>query len=350
MKYKLENIGLATKEIGKIPHIEAVKKYLPEILEPLWDNGFSKTGKVPFTAAIFNMETGVRLKQIIAYFQYLPALRNAEVIFANELDWGMARTGNQDITREFASSLGMNYAYGVEFLTTKAGQNNNTLGLHGNAILSKFPLERVKIVHLPIEYDWFYKEGDSRLGVRNAVLAEAHIGSLGRVGLVSAHLENRTTPEGRRQQLAYLLDQVDAHFGKELPVLIGGDMNTNTVDGNSDTQMQYLADHPGEQWQRIGQIPSWEPQLDYAASRGFAYGQCNVLEKPTRRKPMNDGRTVVLNLDWFYERGLKCSESMRIESIFHCNGLRTPPDEVRTYQGQELSDHDIVLVTCEGLV
>jgi endonuclease/exonuclease/phosphatase family metal-dependent hydrolase len=326
--------------------MEALKKYVPEILKPQGDNSFSSQGKIPFRAAVFNFERGTYLKQILAYFTYHPLLRDADVVFGNELDCGMARTGNADITREFAASLGMNYAYGVEFVTFRAGQDGNREGLHGNAIFSKFPLERIKRVALPIEYEWFYKKGDPRLGTRIAVMAEIQAGDMGPVGLVSVHLENRTDPGGRKRQLEYLLNEAEAHFGPDMPVLIGGDMNTNTVDGNEDAQMTYLADHPGEQWRRIGHIPSWEPQMDYAASRGFLYTDCNILEKTTRRKPMEDGRTVLLNLDWFYQRGLECRAPVKVESIFHTNGLKDIPDEVRRYQGQEMADHDMVLIRC----
>jgi endonuclease/exonuclease/phosphatase family metal-dependent hydrolase len=343
--YRQEHIAPAIRDMGTLSHMEVLKKHLPEILEGRGDNRFSSRGKLPFRAAVFNFEEGTCLEQIRAYFTYHPLLREAEVIFGNELDCGMARTGNLDISREFASALGMNYAYGVEFVSCRAGLEGNREGLHGNAIFSKFPLERIKLVHLPIEYEWFYHKNDSRLGCRMAVMAEIRAGGAA-VGLVSVHLENRTTPGGRKRQLEYLLTQVDAHFGPDMPVLIGGDMNTNTVDGNDNSQMVYLADHPGEQWRRIGQIPFWEPQMDHAVSRGFSYEDCNIPEKVTRRKPMEDGRTVLLNLDWFYQRGLECRDPVRVESIFHPNGFRNPPGEILRYRGQELSDHDMVLISC----
>jgi endonuclease/exonuclease/phosphatase family metal-dependent hydrolase len=259
----------------------------------------------------------------------------------------MERTGNLHITRCLAQSLGMNYAYGVEFLSLKAAEQGEGLGLHGNAILSKFPLERVTIVRLPVEYEWFhYKGNDRRLGLRMAVLAEADLGGGFKAGLVSVHLENRAGPEGRKRQMEALLAAIEAHFPGDMPVLMGGDMNTNTVDGNSESQMQELSLNPGEQWRRIGQIPSWEPLMDYAASRGFSYADCNSMEKPTRRKPMDDGRTVLLNLDWFFQRGFSCSAPVRVESIFHCNGFGETPEEILSYQGRELSDHDIVMIRC----
>ncbi|MDR0451342.1 MAG: hypothetical protein LBH26_08760 [Treponema sp.] len=345
-----ENVRRALDSIrsGRLSHAGAIEKHLPQILDVNVSNSASKTGPFPFKAAVFNMERGATIKEIVAYFKYCPALCDVSVIFANELDWGMGRTQNACIAGDFAEALGFNYAYGVEFVTEKAGREGNREGLHGNAVFSRFPLESPKLIRLPIKYEWFNKEGDRRLGMRNAVLVAADTPE-GKIGLVSVHLENRTTPLGRKEQIEFLLNEAESHFERNTPVLIGGDMNSNTVDGDRDGEMRYLADHPGEMWRRIGRVPDYEPQLDYAASRGFSYADCNILEKTTRRKPMDDGRTVALNLDWFYQRGLSCSNPVKIESIFHKNGLAGAPEEVLAYQGREMSDHDIVLVSCGGL-
>jgi endonuclease/exonuclease/phosphatase family metal-dependent hydrolase len=347
--YKQEEMLRAVKALQTMPHRAALEKYIPGLLEPDEDSGIARAPAScgAFSAAVFNMEAGRRFKEIQAYLRCHPLLKGLDVIFANELDWGMARTGNLHITRELALSLNMNYAYGVEFLSVRTGESGSGLGLHGNAILSKFPLSRIKIVRLPEEYDWFhYKENDSRLGLRMAVLADADLGGGVKAGLVSVHLENRTTPEGRKRQMEFLLDELESHYPADMPILMGGDMNTNTVDGGDDSQMQCLSDDPDEQWRRIGQIPSWEPLMDCAASRGLGYGDCNIAAKPTRRKPMEDGRTLILNLDWFFQRGFSCSDPVRVESIFHPNGFGDAPEEVLSYQGRELSDHDIVMIRC----
>jgi endonuclease/exonuclease/phosphatase family metal-dependent hydrolase len=343
--YNLEELRKAVKAVGTMPHLEALETFMPGLLEADMDSGISRGAALPFSAAVFNMEAGRRFTEIRAYLQYHPLLKNLDVIFANELDWGMERTGKLHISRELAQSLGMNYAFGVEFLSLKAAEQGE--GLHGNAILSQFPLSRIKIVRLPLEYEWFhYKEDDRRLGLRMAVLADADLGGGFKAGLVSVHLENRAGPEGRKRQMEFLLDAVAAHYPEGMPVLMGGDMNTNTVDGNSGAQMQELSLDASGQWRRIGEIPSWEPLMDYAASRGFSYADCNIMEKPTRRKPMEDGRTLILNLDWFFQRGFSCSNPVRVESIFHCDGFGPAPEEILSYQGRELSDHDIVMVRC----
>lgn len=346
ISYPEENLALAVKEMGSMPHMEVLEKRLPEILACDCSNEFSKTGNFPFKAAVFNIERGAYLKQILAYFRCHTLLRDVDVIFANEVDCGMARTGNLDIPREFAGALGMNFAYAVEFLSLEAGRKGNGPGFHGNAVFSRFPLSRIKALRLPIEYEWFHWQAEPRLGTRCAVLAEIEPSPGLRMGLVCVHLENRTTPRGRKEQMRFLLDEAEAHFGRDMPVLLGGDLNTLCYDGSRGEGLSCLAAHPGEQLRRLGQVPSWEPLLDYAASRGFGYEDCNIQEKPTCRDPLQDGRTVLLNLDWFLCRAAACSRPLRVESIFRCKSLVDPPEEVYSYYGQELADHDIVLVTC----
>ena len=73
-------------------------------------------------------------------------LKDADVIILNEMDIGMARSDNQHTTRLMAYFLGMNYAWGLEFVELTPGTdedryNANGLedfhGLHGNAFLTK---------------------------------------------------------------------------------------------------------------------------------------------------------------------------------------------------------------------
>ena len=95
----------------------------------------------------------------------LRTLRDADVIILNEADLGMKRTDYLDVTSELAHALGMNYVFGVEFvevdrlddlgvekvqledpaLAKQMQQDlkpdpSRCLGLHGNAILSRYPI------------------------------------------------------------------------------------------------------------------------------------------------------------------------------------------------------------------
>ncbi len=215
-------------------------------------------------------------KQIL---QQVALLRQADVIVLNEVDWGLKRTNYRNIAAELASALHMNYAYGVEFVevdpialgteefeevsaedraklkTQIAVDKSRYRGLHGSAILSRFPLENVRLQpfeHQP--HDWYKQERESvqpleagkrkagelvfrekvqreiRRGGRTMLTAEIVDDRLpgGRMTIVATHLEDKTKPEGRRKQLEELLHRISA---VEATVVVAGDMNTSTHDG-----------------------------------------------------------------------------------------------------------------------
>jgi endonuclease/exonuclease/phosphatase family metal-dependent hydrolase len=206
-------------------------------------------------------------------------MKDADVIVLNEVDWGMKRTDYRNIAAELATALGMNYAYGVEFveidpialgiekfeeleekdrkeLATEISVNPGRYrGLHGSAILSRFPLENVRLQPFANQpHDWYKQELESvkpieqgkrkagELVFREKVQREVRRGGRmmltaeivderfpdGRVTIVATHLEDRTTPEGRRKQLEELLARVK---GINNAVVVAGDMNTSTHDG-----------------------------------------------------------------------------------------------------------------------
>jgi len=205
-------------------------------------------------------------------------LQQSDVIVLNEVDWGLKRTGYRNVAAELASALGMNYAYGVEFIEVDPialgtetfdglGPEERAQlvaqikvdparykGLHGTAILSRFPLENVRLVpfkHQP--YDWYKGEKEGvrplewgkrkaseiaflekvtrqiRRGGRMMLVADAVDTELpgGRMTIVATHLEARAKPDGREEQLGELLAQV-----KDIsnPLVVAGDMNTSTRD------------------------------------------------------------------------------------------------------------------------
>ncbi|WP_158789858.1 endonuclease/exonuclease/phosphatase family protein [Granulicella sp. L46] len=206
-------------------------------------------------------------------------LQSADVIELNELDWGMKRTDYQAVVKELANALKMNWAYGVEFievdpkvlgLQSFANVKNETerkeletlfsvdkdrvLGMHGTAILSRYPLRDVKLVPFKYQaYDWYNAEkkygaleagkrksaslifGEAivrevRRGGRTNLIATIDVPELPeqKVTIIATHLENRTTPKGRVQQADELLDMIRPIRN---PLIVAGDMNTTGRDG-----------------------------------------------------------------------------------------------------------------------
>jgi endonuclease/exonuclease/phosphatase family metal-dependent hydrolase len=211
--------------------------------------------------------------------QQVALMKQADVIVLNEVDWGMKRTDYRNVAADLAQALQMNYAYGVEFvevdpialglekfeelspedrakLTREISVDKMRYkGLHGTAILGRFPLENVRLEpfeHQP--HDWYEDELKSvspveagkrkageiafqekvlrevRRGGRmmlTAEIADARIPG-GRLTIIATHLEDKTKPEGRRKQLEELLARIKETNG---PVVLAGDMNTSTQDG-----------------------------------------------------------------------------------------------------------------------
>jgi endonuclease/exonuclease/phosphatase family metal-dependent hydrolase len=218
-------------------------------------------------------------------------LSQSDILILNEVDWGMGRSGYRDVARALASALHMNYVYGVEFaevdplklgtdqLTAEDVGNDEELekelnaelradatrykGLHGSAILSRYPISNVSVLRLPVCHDWFGEEVHSvskieqgkrlgsdkiflekiereiRRGGRIAILADLKISDIpgGTLTVVDAHLENKCTPECRRKQLDAILDSIE---GVKTPLVLAGDLNTTGADA-SHLSVAYIA-------------------------------------------------------------------------------------------------------------
>jgi hypothetical protein len=64
---------------------------------------FKGTGKEKIV--FLNAERGRYLDEIEAYFEYHPGLKDASIILLNEIDVGMARSGNRNNAKEFGERL-----------------------------------------------------------------------------------------------------------------------------------------------------------------------------------------------------------------------------------------------------
>jgi endonuclease/exonuclease/phosphatase family metal-dependent hydrolase len=183
----------------------------------------------------------------------------SDVIALNEVDIGMPRTEYKNIVANLADSLGWNYAYSTEFVEVgPIYQNlkidrNRYRGLHGNAIISKYPIVSSRVVRLPNQYDWYggetkkykspveyvrygiskvifsqeieYKE--VRHGSRNVLIADLKLPNNKIVTVVSTHLEDRAYPDQRLKQFKALLNSLK---DIKTPIVLCGDFNTSTTD------------------------------------------------------------------------------------------------------------------------
>lgn len=196
-------------------------------------------------------------------------LATADVIFLQEMDIGVSRSGYVDATRTLAKALGMNYAYAVQavevdpvmlglepvsvdrkgvkqFLPIDKARYK---GGFGSAVLSRYPIISAQVVPLKKVYDWHEGERQkadavehgrrigSKIAFDSEIRRELKVGGRcffrvdiavpqvpgGIVTLVNNHLEIKTTPKGREEQMVEILGKI-----KDVthPVIMAGDHNS----------------------------------------------------------------------------------------------------------------------------
>src|SRR5690348_8498426 len=94
----------------------------------------------------WNIEKGKRWK-LLEECLALDSIRSADILCLNEVDDGMARSGNRCVGYDIADRLGMQVVFGPAFkeLTKGFGDElfapgENTTAIQGNATLSRFPV------------------------------------------------------------------------------------------------------------------------------------------------------------------------------------------------------------------
>jgi endonuclease/exonuclease/phosphatase family metal-dependent hydrolase len=221
--------------------------------------------------------------------EQLVVLKSIDLLVLNEVDKGVSRTDYRDVGRDLAQALNMNYAFGVEFLEVdplnlrlekvevedKKVQADlqksfdpdpkRYLGLHGTAVLSRYPIRKATVQSLPVCHDWYTEEKkevsqlesgkraganlvfmeriarEVRRGGRMAMIVELAVpeSPTGAVTVVATHLENKCKPECRRKQMRQILDWIGPERN---PLIIAGDMNTTATDSSPTSVSKVLKD------------------------------------------------------------------------------------------------------------
>jgi endonuclease/exonuclease/phosphatase family metal-dependent hydrolase len=228
-----------TKELERSDLYRKLKPDIDRVLGSVWHEGlatpYPTAGKV-IRAGAWNIERGIHLDSIVAVLQRHPELAHADILLLSELDWGMARTANRFVAREIAESLQMNYAFAPCYvaLTKGSGLEKNVNGeneesLHGNALLSRFPICNVHSLSLPNGKDKM-QGAEKRIGSQRAVIADVQHPA-GMFRAVSLHLDAHSSQRHRFLQMRRVLDHLES-LQPAIPVLIGGDWNTTTHDAS----------------------------------------------------------------------------------------------------------------------
>ncbi|WP_455582780.1 endonuclease/exonuclease/phosphatase family protein [Dysosmobacter sp.] len=320
---------------------EAVMAQIAQFHEAETDNFVTPPDSLPERLGVlmFNMERGVHLTEIQEFLRDCPDIQPFDIILANELDDGCARSGNRNTARELAKAFGLNYAWGLEFIELVNDENDK--GFHGNAVFSRWPIRRAGVIRLPEKYNWYF-DRQKRIGGRLAVFAELNVGGKP-LGAVSIHLENRTHGEGRLQQMETILEAVRREL-PNMPLILGGDLNTNTFDGRSKEDINDVAASPEMRRRCLEDVFDFEPVLPLAAQAGYQI----VPGEPklTRRKPMPGGGFLPLRLDWIMAKGVRAEQSRMVSTAKESFTYAVPGSALAAFTETELSDHNAVWALC----
>jgi endonuclease/exonuclease/phosphatase family metal-dependent hydrolase len=260
----------------------------------------------------------------------------AAISLLSEVDSGMARTSNADVTAELADALGVHAAYGVEFVELGLGDEterqrlaaddaSNAHGLHGNAVLSAARLTDPAVLRLSDGGPLWFAAGSTqpRVGGRMAVLATVDIDETP-VRVASLHLENRAGPAERAAQMETLLRAIDERAG-DGPAVVGGDCNTLGAPLEELLDRALVARLRAGEPTRFTWPVAHEPLFTVAADHGFDWVQANVAAPTTSHDALGLPDHVPIRLDWIFVRGLEA----RRPAVVGARGL---------------SDHDLVSV------
>jgi endonuclease/exonuclease/phosphatase family metal-dependent hydrolase len=340
-------------------------------VEDLTEESLPEVGR-SIRAAAWNVERGARLEGIAAVLKSHADLRRADVLLLTELDYGMARSGNRFVARELARELSMNYAFAPCYLALTKGngaeadaEGENGLALHGNAVLSRWPILDARSVALPNGKDKM-RGVEKRLGSQRAVVCRIEHPA-GAFRTVSLHLDAHSSQRHRQRQMEVVLDFVEG-LRLRLPVLVGGDWNTSTY--NSSRAVYSIAGFARRVAMGVGNVienhylrpENWFERglFGELERRGYSFRDLNEPGAGTLHYDVKDlaantnmadwvprwcfwwinwalkdhGGRCSLKLDWFAGRRIKADPSSPPRVLGH---LRGPAGEV-------LSDHDPILL------
>ncbi|MBX7148416.1 endonuclease/exonuclease/phosphatase family protein [bacterium] len=321
----------------------------------------------------WNLERGIMMDEQIDVLKNHPILKNSDVLFLTETDIGMARTHNRNVARDMAQALGMNYFFATSYLNLCKGnsiedaEGDNELGLHGNALLSRYPISNMRIVPLFNCKDKM-RGKEKRLGCQKGLVADIEFPQQ-TVTVAVAHLDAHSSQKQRAGQMELILKTLE---NNPYPVLVGGDLNTSTYDSSHAFYafcgfwdkvfrgVRYIIEDHYPYPDRFYE----KPLFDVFTGLGYDYknfnalgvgtlhytvdhidknkliqevvpGWCRRIMEETLRR---NGGKVSLKLDWFAAKGLKIAP-VGVEGA-------EPPMVIGGLKagGEFLSDHDPIVV------
>jgi endonuclease/exonuclease/phosphatase family metal-dependent hydrolase len=299
------------------------------------NNQGGSPARIRFVA--WNIEKGKRWKLLETCLACEP-IQTADVLCLNEVDDGMARSGNRRIAFDIAERLGMQMVFGQAFkeFTKGIGEEllapgENTTAVQGNATLSRLPILESKNLRLPVCHHPSNR-AEKREGGRHALIVRLDCGNGRSLTVVNAHLEVFTTMQCRSRQMKFLLDHLQTG-----PAIVAGDFNTNTFQRGSVLHtFQSLVYLLRRDVKSRAMAPwSYEPLFRDLRKTGFSWEgfndslpTCSVdlssledrvyVPAAIRNRILSRCRTLPLRLDFIACRGLRALSAGRTITDLPC--------------------------------
>ena len=205
---------------------------LNEVINGLeWDNTLSINypNKEKLRVVSWNIERGKQLDYLIDYFKTEEELSKTDVVLVIETDNGMGRTKNRNVAKELAEALQMNYCFSPSYLVLGKGaigetehSDQNTLALHGTAILSKYPIQFANGIEVPPVKEVFHSS-EKRLGCKKGLVAQIKVSNK-TISFGAIHIDMSSTAQDRADQLAAVINALPESDIQ----IVGGDWNCGT--------------------------------------------------------------------------------------------------------------------------
>ena len=300
----------STSELEALSLYPSLEPLVREVLGHADVGDFSRSAapaRPQYRLVAWNLERGIQFNGQLEALRSDPYLREADALLLTETDVGMARSGNRAVAQELARELGLHYAFVPCYLNLAKGAgierdhaDENDLGLHGNAILSRYPIQNVRPVRLKNGKDKMSGR-EKRLGRQTAVVADIEFPNFP-VTVASIHLDAQSTQRHRHDQMRDVLDGL----ATDRPTIIGGDWNTTTY--NSSRAFDAIMGFWLRVFMGVDNVINnhylhpynyFEKDLfGLLEARGFDYRQSNILGERTASYDAEDIKTNKNLREW----------------------------------------------------
>lgn len=336
---------------------------------PFNKNDFHLSEDNSFKAIHWNLERGKNFDSIVQSLKINPDLKEADFYFFTEVDWGMARSQNRNVGADLGKELGYYAYFSPSYFNFSKGHGaerhlpgENQYGLHGKAILSRYPLKNLRAVKMSNTIDKL-SGYEARLGEKRALVADLNVNGK-TLTLTCTHLDVFSSPLLRCNQLEKAVEA-----SKKIDhALIAGDWNTNTLNSLSNEKIFFtilkqilfigpkkmIRDHYSYPEKKFDK-PIFEMlkkfQFDYENANQLGMGTFDLLSNDEEvglmgkdqfsewivkwigRQIEKAGGLLSFKLDWFATKNLNCLKKKVIK-------LNKGVD----YLGKRPSDHHPILL------